>query len=113
MSDSGQAACQDRRGRHVPVLGTALAAMLLACPSALALNPALDVSQYAHTSWKSREGFAKGEITAIVQTPDGYLWLGTGFGLLRFDGVRLVPWRPPADQDLPSGFGECSKMLMF
>jgi signal transduction histidine kinase/ligand-binding sensor domain-containing protein len=72
------------------------------CPSAFALNPALDVSQYAHTAWKVRDGFTKGSINAIAQTPDGYLWLGTEFGLIRFDGVRTVPWQPPANQQLPS-----------
>src|ERR1700746_3759051 len=69
---------------------------------AYGLDPALEVSQCAHTAWKVRDGFAKGEISSIAQTPDGYLWLGTEFGLLRFDGVRNVPWRPPADQRLPS-----------
>src|SRR5262249_33102388 len=68
--------------------------------------PALDVSQYAHTSWKYRYGFGKGQIVDIAQTSDGYLWLGTEFGLLRFDGVRTVPWQPPdlsnKDQHLPS-----------
>src|SRR5258708_6836567 len=78
-------------------------AILLACSTcARALDPPLDVSQYAHTSWKIREGFSKGIIYAIAQTPDGYLWLGTEFSLLRFDGVRAVPWQPPADQHLPS-----------
>jgi PAS domain S-box-containing protein len=82
-----------------------LAGMLLAsCPRASALDPSLDVSQYAHTTWKIREGFAKGEIIAIAQMPDGYLWLGTEFGLLRFDGVRLVPWQPPPGQYLPSSY---------
>jgi ligand-binding sensor domain-containing protein/signal transduction histidine kinase len=66
------------------------------------LDPALDVSQYAHTAWKIRDGFTKGRIVSIAQTPDGYLWLGTDFGLLRFDGVHNVPWQPPADQHLPS-----------
>jgi len=85
------------------MLGALLAWMPLAwCPSAFALNPALDISQYAHTSWKLREGFSRGRITSIAQTPDGYLWLGTDLGLLRFDGVRPVPWQPPADQPLPS-----------
>ena len=70
----------------------ALAWMLLAwSPRAFALNPALDISQYAHTAWRIREGFSKGRITSIAQTPDGYLWLGTEFGLLHFDGVRSVP----------------------
>jgi signal transduction histidine kinase/ligand-binding sensor domain-containing protein len=82
---------------------SALALTAAIWPSyAYALDPALDVSQYAHTSWKIRDGFVKGTIHAIAQTPDGYLWLGTDFGLYRFDGVRTVPWQPPADQHLPS-----------
>src|ERR1700736_4575273 len=79
-----------------------LAGMLMAATSAFALNPALDVSQYAHTAWKIRDGFAKGSILSIAQTPDGYLWLGTAFGLYRFDGVRNVLWHPPPNQHLPS-----------
>jgi signal transduction histidine kinase/ligand-binding sensor domain-containing protein len=91
------------RPQNAVVLGSVLAGMLLAwSPSAFALNPALDVSQYVHTSWKVRDGFSKGVISAIAQTPDGYLWLGTEFGLLRFDGVRRVSWQPPTGQHLPS-----------
>src|SRR6266566_2727900 len=78
--------------------------MLFACACAFALDPSLDVSQYAHTAWKVREGFTKGLINLVVQTPDGYLWLGTESGLLRFDGVRAVPWQPPRDAQLPSNF---------
>ena len=90
-----------RRGAVV-ARRTVLACVLFAwCPCAFALNPALDVSQYAHTAWKFREGFSTGRIHAITQTPDGYLWLGTDFGLLRFDGVRAVPWQPPEGQHLP------------
>ena len=66
--------------------------MLLAgCPCAFALNPALGIDQYAHTAWNNSKGFSKGMVQAIAQTPDGYLWLGTEFGLLRFDGVRAIP----------------------
>src|SRR5262249_51264095 len=39
-----------------------------------------------------------------AQTPDGYLWLGTEFGLLRFDGARSVPWHPPGNVQLPSSW---------
>src|SRR5712691_2009852 len=76
--------------------------LLACCTCAFALNPDLDVSQYAHTAWKIRDGFTKGTINSIAQTPDGYLWLGTEFGLVRFDGVRNVPWQPPPGQHLPS-----------
>lgn len=92
-----------RRGRQVILPGIVLACIVLACcPRAFALNPALDASQYAHTAWRIRDGFTKGSINSIAQTPDGYLWLGTQFGLLRFDGVRNVPWQPPPDERLPS-----------
>jgi ligand-binding sensor domain-containing protein len=91
--------------RKAVALAAVLACMLLVCcPCAFALDPKLDINQYAHTAWKIREGFSKGQILSIVQTPDGYLWLGTEFGLLRFDGVRNVPWKPPADQHLPSNY---------
>jgi signal transduction histidine kinase/ligand-binding sensor domain-containing protein len=78
-----------------------LAMILGCCTCAFALDHSLDISQYAHTAWRVRDGFAKGLIYAIAQTPDGYLWLGTEFGLLRFDGVRAVAWTPPKGQ-LPS-----------
>jgi len=66
------------------------------------LDPALEVSQYAHTAWTVRDGFFKGAVISIAQTPDGYIWLGTEFGLLRFDGVRAAPWQPPPGEKLPS-----------
>ncbi len=84
-------------------MGKGLACILLAASTcAFALNPGLDVNQYAHKSWTVREGFFKSAINTIAQTPDGYLWLGTDFGLLRFDGVKAGPWQPPPDQRLPS-----------
>src|SRR5215471_13999515 len=93
----------NRRGRFLLPPSFLLAWMLLTyCPCAFALNPALEVNQYAHTSWKIRDGFTKGRIGSMAQTPDGYLWLGTDFSLLRFDGVKNVPWQPPPDQHLPS-----------
>jgi ligand-binding sensor domain-containing protein len=76
--------------------------LLACCPCVFALDPSLDINQYAHKAWTVRDGFFKGVVQAIAQTPDGYLWLGTEFGLLQFDGVRAVPWSPPAGQTLPS-----------
>src|SRR5580693_5386104 len=82
--------------------------LLLLCPSALALDPSLDVSQYAHKAFQAREGFTQGYIRSIAQTPDGYIWLGTGFGLFQFDGVRVEPWQPPlTGEQLPSNFVLC------
>ena len=78
---------------------TLLAAALLA-PCAFALNPLLDISQYSHTPSQVSEGFSKLAVYSIAQTPEGYLWLGTEYGLLRFDGARMFHW--PIDESLPS-----------
>jgi ligand-binding sensor domain-containing protein len=77
-------------------------AFLMCCGIASALDPSLDINQYAHTAWTARDGLFKGVVSSIAQTSDGYLWLGTEFGLLRFDGVRSSPWQPPAGQHLPN-----------
>ncbi|MBI5283267.1 MAG: response regulator [Candidatus Solibacter usitatus] len=39
--------------------------------------------------WQAREGLEQSTVQAIAQTPEGYLWLGTRNGLVRFDGVRF------------------------
>jgi signal transduction histidine kinase/ligand-binding sensor domain-containing protein len=79
-----------------------IGAILLPGAPAAALNPAHDINQYGHTAWTLRDGVLKRPPRAIAQTPDGYLWLGTDRGLLRFDGVRFVPWQPPEGASLPS-----------
>src|SRR5262249_37899086 len=66
------------RGPHVVPRGLLLAAVLVVrCSAAFALNPSLDVSQYAHTVWRTGEGVVTGAVLSLAQTPDGYLWLGT------------------------------------
>ena len=60
-----------------------------------ALDPAKRISQYAHTAWRIQDGVLPGLPEAITQTTDGYLWIGTFAGLVRFDGVRLVHWNGP------------------
>ena len=54
-----------------------------------------------HTSWTLKDGMA-GPVMAIAQTTDGYLWLGTGAGLFRFDGVRFERFDTIAGESLPS-----------
>jgi signal transduction histidine kinase/ligand-binding sensor domain-containing protein len=63
-----------------------------------------DAPRYAMTAWAAEKGLPPGDVFAIAQDVDGYLWLGTPSGLLRFDGSRFMAW-PPADAGwtLPSG----------
>ncbi|MCU0293672.1 MAG: ATP-binding protein, partial [Thermoanaerobaculaceae bacterium] len=64
------------------------AALLLAGPSG-ALDPAKTIDQYPRDVWSVEQGLPQNSIEAIVQDRDGYLWLGTQEGLVRFDGVSF------------------------
>ena len=56
---------------------------------AFGLNRATALSQYGRDVWDSDSGLPQNSVDAIIQTRDGYLWLGTQEGLIRFDGVRF------------------------
>jgi ligand-binding sensor domain-containing protein len=55
-----------------------------------ALDPGRAVSQYARQSWGTRNGLPKGQIGSIAQSADGYLWIATEQGPLRFDGLSFT-----------------------
>jgi PAS domain S-box-containing protein len=54
-----------------------------------ALDPTRTVFQYNIQTWNRQNGLPFNRISSIVQTPDGYLWMGTQNGLVRFDGVEF------------------------
>ena len=55
-----------------------------------ALSQVLDAPRYMLDQWQSDEGLPHSAVTTIFQGKDGYLWIGTGVGLVRFDGMRFV-----------------------
>src|SRR5271154_6835447 len=67
-----------------------------------ALDASRQISQYGHAAWRIEDGVFAGTPNVMAQTTDGYLWIGTQAGLMRFDGVRFVPWKPPEGNELPS-----------
>src|SRR4030095_1360460 len=68
-----------------------LLTLLLTAGSASAIDPYRRISQYGHSAWRMQDGLFNGSPNVITQTMDGYLWIGTQSGLVRFDGVRFVP----------------------
>lgn len=58
--------------------------------TAFSLDPSRRVSQYVHDHWGEERGFIGGAIYAIAQSADGYLWIGTERGLVRFDGSSFT-----------------------
>ena len=80
-----------------------ICALWLAVHSALAgshafAEPVRGLAHYHHESWTSKDG-APPDIWSIDQTADGFLWLATGAGLYRFDGIVFEAFEPlPGEQ---------------
>src|SRR5262249_23722993 len=66
-----------------------------------ALDRDRTLAQFHHTAWTAKDG-APSQISALAQTEDGYLWIGSARGLFRFDGVEFEPCAAPGGVTLPS-----------
>lgn len=80
------------------LLFAALFSIGVSVPDSSSTRP---IHQFAHKTWSTEDG-APTEIRSLAQSGDGYLWLGTVAGLVRFDGVRFVPFHPRANDTLPA-----------
>ena len=92
--------------------GTRLALLVLLASShaahaapAKTIPPSLHepLGDYTIATWGERDGVPPGRIRTIRQDSDGYLWLATDAGLIRFDGARFDEWHGTAGSRLPSG----------
>ena len=90
--------------KPVPVLARAFALFVAASLPvvASALDPSVLPTQYVREHWGRAEGIPDGWISALAEGKDGYLWIGTETGLVRFDGARFVRYGEDADPSLRS-----------
>jgi signal transduction histidine kinase/CheY-like chemotaxis protein/ligand-binding sensor domain-containing protein len=63
---------------------------MVSLKEARALDPRQAITQYAHTIWTTQNGLPQNSVRAIAQTTDGFLWLATMAGLVRFDGAQFT-----------------------
>ena len=77
-----------RSNRSITIRCLLLAAVLLGPATAHGQQ----LTQYAHTAWRFQEGVFDASPVSIAQTTDGFLWIGTLNGLIRFDGVHFESW---------------------
>lgn len=80
----------------------AICFLLDAFETAHALDPERLLTQYGHTAWRLQDGELPAQVYPIGQSNDGYLWIGTQAGLVRFDGVSFVPFAKLAGEPLPN-----------
>ena len=65
------------------------------------LNPGKKLSQYIMDKWEIQQGLPQNSVSSITQTADGYLWLGTEEGLVRYDGKQFKVFRKSGAGQLP------------
>jgi ligand-binding sensor domain-containing protein len=75
--------------RWVQSVGLTLLWFVLLPDQALALDPGRNLLQYSCQTWHRQNGLPVKAINSLAQTRDGYLWLGTRAGLVRFDGSEF------------------------
>lgn len=78
-------------------------------PAAATLATGSQEWNYTIRSWQSQDGLPEDTVQAFAQTPDGYLWVGTSGGLLRFNGARFELF---AHENTPA-FGENSVFCLL
>ena len=76
-------------------------ALLCLVNAAFGLDPSRRISRYVHDKWGEDKGFIGGRIYAIRQSADGYLWIGTERGLVRFDGSNFTLIQRPLPNSPP------------
>jgi ligand-binding sensor domain-containing protein/signal transduction histidine kinase len=72
------------------VAAGALCLASLSRPAAHAAGTDSVGADFLVSSWHTESGLPNGNVTALAQTPDGYVWVGTFKGLARFDGVSFT-----------------------
>ena len=92
---------QSARTRVVGVALSVWAASVAADAQNNAERPSAADSAYALTVWSAETGASPGDVFAITEDRDGYLWLGTQTGLVRFDGFKFVTWAQPDGTPVP------------
>jgi ligand-binding sensor domain-containing protein/signal transduction histidine kinase len=99
----GAGTLQQSHGNRTRSTCCAVTALVLSLVGAhaLALDPALRVTQYVIDTWQVAEGLPLNSVEAIARTPDGYLWIGTQEGLARFDGNRFTLFDRNTEAALP------------
>ena len=68
------------------------------------LDPSKEISQYSRQTWTKKDGLPQNSVRTILQTRDGYLWLATEEGLVRFDGSRFTTFNTRNTPQMTSNF---------
>ncbi len=88
------------QGRRIAIFLASIISLMFPT-SGYSLDRDRTIAQLHYTFWSEKDG-APSQISALAQTEDGYLWIGSARGLFRFDGVKFEEFKPQPGVELPS-----------
>ena len=90
-----------------PLVLALVALLLIAAPPSRALEPSTPLASYGRQAWGMENGLPQNTVEALAQTKDGFLWLGTEVGLVRFDGNNFQVFDKNSSPALPGSDVRC------
>jgi signal transduction histidine kinase/ligand-binding sensor domain-containing protein/DNA-binding NarL/FixJ family response regulator len=78
-----------KQDRYIPNFLFFLWGIFFTFSTLMALDPKKAVTQYKHDTWQLERGLEQKSVISVCQTHNGYIWLGTLDGLVRFDGIHF------------------------
>ena len=85
----------------------AAALLLIGAALTSALEPSTSLANFGRQAWAMENGLPQNTVQALAQTKDGFLWLGTEAGLVRFDGVEFQTYDRNSTPALPGSDIRC------
>src|SRR4029077_14592363 len=88
--------------RYTAAIGFSIVLTLVTKP-AHAIDPRRPTTSYIRTTFSVEDGLSSNVVNAILQTRNGFLWIGTDAGLDRFDGRHFTPIYFRGTKSTPQG----------
>jgi signal transduction histidine kinase/streptogramin lyase len=83
------------------------AGLMVFAATGMALEPTTSLASYGRQAWGMENGLPQNTVQALAQTPDGFVWLGTEVGLVRFDGIAFQVFDKNSTPALPGNDVRC------
>jgi signal transduction histidine kinase len=96
-----------RQGSHRAIWILIGALLVAGALTSSALEPTTLLAEFGRQSWAMENGLPQNSVHALVQTRDGFIWLGTEAGLVRFDGISFLVLDEHSRPAIPSGDIRC------
>lgn len=85
------------------------AAVLMCC---FIIASSVNGQKLSFNSWNTEAGLSRNSVYAITQDQSGFIWIGAGTSLNRFDGIEFRVFAPPPESKAPERENDISALLV-